>query len=169
MTSNLKSICFWNCLFLAQNLSSSGTFDICVGSSWSWIGHCNGGRFSQWSCCYEGLQASQCDEVAWSDSPWKQTLHCLASDEDESERVPQTEQTGFCNEACKFSKKFTVVTRSAFCCRKIVLFLQKFSDRNLQSFSLGAACGMEYLSQLNIIHCDLAARNCMQAIFQQLQ
>ena len=40
-------------------------------------------------------------------------------------------------------------------------FLQNISIQNVLSISIGVAKGMEYIAEQNIIHCDLAARNCM--------
>ena len=41
------------------------------------------------------------------------------------------------------------------------LFFQNLRIQNLLSISIGVAKGMEHIAEQNIIHCDLAARNCM--------
>ena len=49
-----------------------------------------------------------------------------------------------------------------------VYFLkQTLTENQLHSFSLGAAHGMEYLSDEKLVHHDLAARNCMLVLFDK--
>ncbi len=57
----------------------------------------------------------------------------------------------FCNRKTSLMTHITISS-----CRSVIY---------IQSFSVGAAHGMEYLADLKIIHCDLAARNCMQVLF----
>ncbi len=124
--------------------------------SGSWVGCCYGPGLSEWSNCHEEIQPSQCHQTAGSHSPWKQTLHHLASDEDWSQAIPQTKST------FKIILKYT---DSCFQCS--IAQLQRYVEHYLQAFALGAANGMQYLSKLNVIHRDLAARNCMSVVFDK--
>ncbi len=62
-----------------------------------------------------------------------------------------------------FMCSFCVIVKIVMHCGhpKIKSCLQILSETELQLFCLGAACGMEYLATQNIVHRDIAARNCM--------